>query len=121
MDEINARGLYEQKISSMVENLLPYGAGIITEQRLRQAMETIAQAAFTAGKSYGLLNLMTVEQAAQEVGVSRRRMAEIIRIRHERFGIGMMVGKSWIIHHDELESLRPGPKGWPKGHTRKKF
>lgn len=119
MNESDARGLYKQKIHAMIDSLLPYGAGPMTEHRLRLALDQVAQTAFTAGRSYALLNLLTVEQAALEIGVSRRRMAEIIRTRHERFATGMRVGNSWLIHRDELESLRPGPEGWPRGRSRK--
>src|SRR5574340_795842 len=115
MDENSARGLYQQKIQTLIDSLLPNGAGPITDHRLRFALDAVAQEAFSAGRAYALTNLLTVEEAADEIGVSRRRMVEIIRTRNDRFGTGMKFGKSWLIHRDELESLRPGPEGWPKG------
>lgn len=120
MNETDARGLYMDRINRMIESLLPHGAGPMTEHRLRHALDQVAQVAFSAGRSYALTNLLTVERAALEIGVSRRRMAEIIRTRHDRFGSGMRVGKSWLIHRDELETLRPGPEGWPRGRSRKR-
>jgi excisionase family DNA binding protein len=119
MNENDARGLYNDRINRMVDSLLPNGAGPMTEHRLRHALDQVAQVAFSAGRSYALTNILTVEQAAEEIGVSRRRMAEIIRTRHDRFGTGMRVGRSWLIHRDEIESLRPGPEGWPRGRSRK--
>lgn len=119
MDEKSARGLYQKKMTTIIETLLPHGAGSITEHRLNWALDQVAQEAFSAGRAYALTNLMTVEEAAIEIGVSRRRMAEIIRTRHDRFGTGMRVGNSWIISRDELDALRPGPEGWPKGRPRK--
>lgn len=118
MDETSARSLYEQKIQSMVDSLLPHGAGSISDHRLRFALDQVAQTAFSAGKSYALLNLLTAEQAAEEIGVSPRRMRALIKTRHERFATGRQIGKTWLIHRDELEALRPGPEGWPKGRAR---
>ncbi|MFA5836190.1 MAG: helix-turn-helix domain-containing protein [Bellilinea sp.] len=118
MDENSARSLYEQKIQVMIDSLLPYGAGSITDHRLRLALNQIAKTAFSAGKSYALLNLLTAEQAAEEIGISPRRMRALIKTRHDRFGAGMQFGKSWLIHRDELDALRPGPQGWPKGKSR---
>lgn len=119
MDEKSARDQYNQKIQTLIDSLLPYGAGPITEHRLRFALDQVAQTAFTAGKSYALMNLLTAEEVAEELGVSPRRMRALIKTRHERFATGRQVGKTWMIHRDELESLRPGPEGWPKGRTRK--
>lgn len=118
MRESDARELYQHKINTLIDALLPHGAGSITEHRLRYALDQVAEKAFSAGRAYALTNLMTVEEAAIEIGVSRRRMAEIIRTRHDRFGTGMRVGNSWIISRDELDALRPGPEGWPKGRAR---
>lgn len=110
----------EDIIQTLIVSLLPNGAGPMTEQRLRYALDQVALLAYEAGRSYALQNLLTVERAAEEIGVSRRRMAEIIRTRHEQYGTGMRVGKSWLISRDELESLRPGPEGWPRGRSRKR-
>jgi hypothetical protein len=98
---------------------LPNGAGPLTDHRLRFALDQVAQVAFTAGESYALMSLLTADEAAELIGVSSRRMREIIRVRHERFGVGMQIGKSWLIRQSELDSLRPGPGGWPKGRSRK--
>jgi len=119
MDEQSARSLYHQKIQNMIDSLLPFGAGPITDHRLRFALEQVAQTAFSAGKSYGLMNLLTADEAAVELDVSPRRMRAIIKLRHERFGTGRQAGKVWLIHRDELDALRPGPEGWPRGRSRK--
>ena len=57
MDEQSARSLYEQKIENLVSNLLPNGAGSMTETRLRYALGNIAQVAFSAGHDFALSNL----------------------------------------------------------------
>lgn len=57
MDEQSARSLYEQRIKTLIESLLPNGAGSLTETRLRFALEQVAQVAFTSGHDYALSNL----------------------------------------------------------------
>jgi hypothetical protein len=57
MDEQSARSLYEQRIKTLIESLLPNGAGTLTETRLRYALDNVAQVAFTAGHDFALSNL----------------------------------------------------------------
>ncbi len=57
MDEQSARSLYEQQIKTLIEILLPNGAGALTEARLRYALGSVAQVAFTSGHDYALSNL----------------------------------------------------------------
>ena len=57
MNEQSARSLYEQRIKTLIESLLPNGAGTITETRLRFALDQVAQVAFTAGQDFALSNL----------------------------------------------------------------
>lgn len=57
MDEQSARSTYEQRIKTLIESLLPDGAGILTETRLRYALDSVAQVAFTAGHDFALSNL----------------------------------------------------------------
>ena len=118
MDKKSLMGDVEFHIENLITSLLPHGAGGITDFRLRSAMLEVANKAFEAGKTYALFNLLTADQAAAEIGVSPRRMRAIIKARHERFGVGMQFGKSWLIHRDELESLKPGEQGYPKGKPR---
>lgn len=81
--------------------------------RLRQALEIIAQRAYRLGAEEALQRLMSVEEAAKALGVSRRRINEIIR----RRGRGAVrVGGTWIVY--DLEALRPGAPGWRKGRKR---
>ncbi len=57
MDEQSARSLYEQRIKTLIESLLPNGAGTLSETRLRYALDNVAQVAFTAGHDFALSNL----------------------------------------------------------------
>lgn len=57
MDEQSVRSLYEKRITTLVESLLPNGAGTLTETRLRYALDNVAQVAFSAGHDFALSNL----------------------------------------------------------------
>lgn len=64
MNEQSARSLYEQRINTLIESLLPNGAGTITEIRLRFALDQVAQVAFTVGHDFALSNLGTMGGSA---------------------------------------------------------
>lgn len=88
----------------------------MSETRLRTALSQAAQVAFSAGESYALLSLMTVDEVAEQLGVSVRRVRAIAKIKHEQFGIGYQVPKTsqWLFRPSEIESLRPGKSGRPR-------
>lgn len=117
MDKKIILDMLEQKIETLASSLLPDGAGL-TDVKLKHALHTIQQESFSAGISYALTNLLTADEAAAEIDVSPRRMRAIIKTRHERLGIGMRFGSSWLIQRDELGQLMPGVAGYPKGKKR---
>jgi hypothetical protein len=88
----------------------------MSETRLRTALSQVAQVAFSAGESYALLSLMTVDEVAAQLGVSVRRVRAIAKIKHEQFGIGYQVPNTsqWLFRPSEVESLRPGKSGRPR-------
>lgn len=116
MDEQSARSLYEQRINTLVESLLPNGGGSLTATRLRTALSQVAQVAFSAGSDYTLMSLLTADEVAEQLGVSVRRVRAIAKIKHEQFGTGWQVpGTSqWLFKPSEIESLRPGKSGRPR-------
>lgn len=103
------------QIKKTIEALLPYGAGPLTSQRLRTALETIAALAWREAESQVLLNLLTVEDIAELFGVSPRRVQALAKTRHARFGIGYQVPgtRTWLFRPEEIELLRPGKTGRP--------
>lgn len=117
MDEQSARSLYEQRINKLVKSLLPNGAGTISATRLQTALSQVAQVAFSAGESYALTSLQTADDVAEQLDVSVRRVRAIAKIKHEQFGVGWQVpGTSqWLFRPSEIESLRPGKSGRPRG------
>jgi len=120
VDENFARSLYEKEIDKLVAQLLPNGSGAVSAARLRFALETVAQAAFTAGGDYALMSLMTANDVADKLGISVRRVRAIAANRHARFGVGYKVpGTSqWLFRPTEIEALRPGPNGRPRKTNR---
>ena len=116
MNEKSTRSLYEHRINNLVESLLPNGAGTISATRLQTALSQVAQVAFSAGSDYALMSLLTVDDVADQLGVSVRRVRAIAKIKHEQFGIGYQVPgtNQWLFRPSEIESLRPGAVGRPR-------
>lgn len=103
--------MVNESIQAQIEALVASFGHSVSDVRLHHALETIAHYAYTEGKHAALSGLMSVDDVATELGVSRRRANAIIQNRHERFGMGMQIGKNtWIIHRDEMESLKPDEK-----------
>lgn len=103
----------EQAIEHAMDAMFPHGAGNASHTRVLHHLEQIAQTAFTEGKTHALMGLMTTEDVAQEFGVTERRARALVQNRHERFGVGLRFGKSWLVHRDELAVLRPDAKYRP--------
>lgn len=100
--------IVQQRIDSLVEGLLPYGAGNITETRMRTALDQVAQIAYREGDNQALLSLMTTEDMAAKLNVTPRR----VRALAARRRVGWQVSRhTWIFKTSDIESLRPGPPG----------
>ena len=113
MDRQAFDSLVTQDIESAVADLLPHGAGPVTDHRLRHILRRVAQQVETNARSYYLLNLRTADELAEQFNVTPRRMRAIIANRHERWGTGMKLGKSWVVSVDEVPALEPEVKHRP--------
>ena len=102
--------IVQDRIERSMEAMFPNGAGRATHTMARHHLETIATVAFQEGRNQALLGLMTAEDVAEHFDISPRRARALIANRHERFGVGMQFGNSWLVHRDELPSLRPDEK-----------
>ena len=100
----------EQEIENAMQVMFSHGAGETDHAHVEHILAKIAQRAFQAGRSYALLGLMTADDVAEHYGITGRRARALIANRHERFGIGMRFGRSWLIHRDELPDLSPDEK-----------
>lgn len=90
------------------------GEGRPSPTRLHHALTVLAQRAASATRSYELLNLRTVDDLADEFGVSVQRIRALAKQRHDQFGVGMKFGKSWLWRADEIEAMRPAASGRPR-------
>lgn len=105
--------IIDRHIQNALDSMFPHGEGRIGRTRVEHHLRQVAQYAFTEGRNYALLNLMTVRDVAEHFQISERRARALIRNRHERFGAGMRVGNQWLIHRDELPDLKPDEKYRP--------
>lgn len=110
MDKQTHQQIIENEIEKAMDSLFPHGAGQAPHTRVRRWLDQIAQVAYQKGRNNALLGLMTSDDVAEEFGVSKRRARALIKNRHERFGVGMQVGRQWVVHRDELVNLEPDGK-----------
>ncbi len=102
--------IVEGEIEKAIDSMFPHGEGHTTRPRVEHWLNTVANQAFHAGKTYALMGLMTVSDVALHYDISKRRARALIANRHERFAVGMQVGNSWLVHRDELPDLAPDKK-----------
>jgi len=101
--------IVESKIGMAMTAMFPHGAGTTSHARVGHWLDTVAQVAFREGEAGALMSLLTVEDVAEQFGISTRRVRAIARNRHGRFGIGWQVPgtNQWLFRPCEIESLRP--------------
>jgi len=99
----------ESKIGMAMQAMFPHGAGTTSHARVGHWLDTLAQVAFREGENGALMSLLTVEDVAEQFGISTRRIRAIARNRHERLSIGWQVPATnqWLFRPCEVESLRP--------------
>jgi len=100
------------QIQRAMDEMFPNGAGRANHLHVRHWLDTIAQIAFREGETSVLLSLLTIDDAAEQLGVSTRRMRAIAANRHERFGTGWQVPgtNQWLFRPGELGDLAPDEK-----------
>jgi hypothetical protein len=110
MDRQTFRALVNQEIGHALEDLLPdhAQAGEVSRLVMARRLHLIAERVESAARSYYLHNLTTVEELADEIGVSEECMRRIAQARHERCSLGRKFGDTWVWAPDEVEVLRPG-------------
>lgn len=117
MDANTRDEMISQYIDQAITDLIPHGAGVVHEHRLRHILQRIAQQAGQTIKTYELLNLVDSAELEQLWGVSRRRVNAHCAALHERWGVGRKVGGAWLLTADEAERHTPGPGGRPRKPT----
>ena len=104
----------EQAVKQAIDSMFPHGEGRISRARVQAALEQVVAVAFREGRNHALIGLMTAEDIAAHFDITPRRARALIRNRHERFGVGMRFGNSWLVHRDELPNLEPDSRYRPK-------
>lgn len=82
------------------------GEGRPSPARLDHALSVLAQRIESAARDYHLLGLRTVPELAEEWNVDLRSLQQRAQRRHERYGIGRLIGTTWVLAADEIETLR---------------
>jgi len=100
-----------QAINNAVSDLIPHGAGVVHEHRLRHILARVAQQAGSAHVACELLGLVDSNDLVELWGVSKRRVQAHCAHLHERWGTGRRVGNAWMLTAGEAESHRPGKPG----------
>lgn len=112
MDRAIYIDIMEQEIQKAMDAMFPYGAGRTTHTQVKHWLDIIAKIAFGQGEAYVLMNLLTVEDVAEQFNISPRRIRAIAKHRYERFGVGWQVPgtNQWLFRPEELDILRPNEK-----------
>lgn len=104
MNRATYDSLVEQAIDEAAESI---GEGRPSPARLHHALTVLTQRVASATRGYELLNLRSVDDLAEEFGVNRQRIRALAQERHERFGVGMKFGRSWLWSVSEIDAMRP--------------
>jgi len=111
---MNHQQIIHDRITQAMQAMFPHGAGRATHTAVLHHLQTIAHVAFQEGRSQAFLGLMTAEDVAAEFNVTPRRARALIANRHQRFGVGMRFGNSWLVHRDDLPNLEPDARYRPE-------
>lgn len=113
MDTNSRDQMIASHIDNAVTDLIPHGAGTVTEHRLRHILNRVAQQTAQTSKNYELLNLLDTAEIAELWGVSTRRVRAHCAHLHDRWGVGRKANGGWLMTRAEAENHRPGNAGRP--------
>lgn len=101
--------MINKEIRQALEELLPdhAPAGQVSRTVLERNLQTLAEHVETAARAYYLQGLKTVDEVAEEIGVSPEHLRKIAEQRHERYGVGRRLGDCWVWAADEVEVMLP--------------
>lgn len=111
MDKQSYDQAIEQEIADAIAEIAPYGAGHVSEVRLRASLAKLAQRVASHTRAYELLGIRTSEELAAEWGVSKRTAQARIALAHERWGVGRKIGRDWVLSAAEAEQYAAPPPG----------
>lgn len=109
---------YEQLIASAKTEATEALGHSPSPQRLAHVLDVFAQRVAAATRDYHLTNLMSAEQAAQQLGVQESAVRRLLIRRNLEAPLGQKVGKNtWIIDIDELPMLREDRRHKHESHS----
>ncbi len=84
--------------------------GVVSPMRAQAVAMDALYRGYQAGRTDAIMELMTTEQMAGELGVSVRRVQAIAN----RRGVGWSIGRDVLFRPEDIEAMRPGKPGRPK-------
>ena len=97
------------EIQHALNELLPLhvNAGLVSRSLLQHQLQVLCERVEEAARDYFLNSLRTVDDVADELGVSVEHLRELARHRHFHYGIGRQFGETWVWTPDEVDIVRP--------------
>jgi hypothetical protein len=101
--------IVNKEIRRVLDDLLPdhAPAGHISRVMLERRLQGLVDHVEAAARDYYVQGLKTVDEVAEEIGVSPEHLRKIAELRHERYGIGRRLGDCWVWAADEVEVMLP--------------
>ncbi len=98
-----------REIQHALDELLPLhvSAGSVSRHLLQQQFQVVSERVRTAARDYYLESLRTVDEVADELGVTAEHMRELAYQRYINYGMGRKFGDTWVWTPDEVDIVRP--------------
>jgi hypothetical protein len=98
-----------REIQQALNELLPQriADGPVSRQLLQQQLQVVCEHVQAAARDYYLESLRTVDEVADELGVSAEHLREMARHRNIHYGMGRKFGDTWVWTPDEVDVVRP--------------
>jgi hypothetical protein len=109
MDRHAYARIVNKEIRAVLEELLPNHApaGQISRAMLERRLYCLSERVEAAARTYYLQGLKTVDEVADEIGVSQEHLRKLAERRYERYGVGRRLGGAWVWAADEVEVMLP--------------
>lgn len=105
------RDALEPDIQQALNDLIPDGAPVRSPTIIERVVRRIAQRAFAHGQATAWHEARSTEQAAEELGVSVRRVRALARSR----GLGTRIGRDLLFTPEDVDAMRERRPGRPVG------
>jgi hypothetical protein len=98
-----------REILHALDELLPFhtSTGSVSRHDLQRQLEVVSERVQAAARDYYLESLRTVDDVADELGVSAEHLRDLARQRYYHYGMGRKFGDTWVWTPDEVDVIRP--------------